>query len=266
MAAIVRSVPSFWISQALLEESSKRRVTAPALCISRPLPEAKAGVETPIPTFLAESTTSPFPPMVSDDENKFVDEAVVVNRLVVVAELPVAFTKVKFWRVVEPVRRRFERVVRPPVAVRVPVKDAAEEIVWPFINPDVIAPAVILPVFREVEKRLVLEAVVLKKLVVVAEVPVAFTKVKFWRVVEEFTKSEPLPMPEFMNKSELKMNLSVAESHFKRAFGDTLPRSKERKLSSASAVALSELMVKVSAVRLPPVSVPTKVVALTSLA
>ena len=43
--------------------------------------------------------------------------------------------KVKFWRVVEPLRRRFERVVRPPVAVSVvpiarePVKLAAEEIV-----------------------------------------------------------------------------------------------------------------------------------------
>ena len=36
---------------------------------------------------------------------------------------------VKFWRVEEPVRRRFERVVRPAVAVRVPVKLAAEEMV-----------------------------------------------------------------------------------------------------------------------------------------
>ena len=40
-------------------------------------------------------------------------------------------------------------------------------------------PEVISPVLSEVEKRLVLEAVVEKKLVVVAEVPVALTKVKF---------------------------------------------------------------------------------------
>lgn len=52
----------------------------------------------------------------------------------------------------------------------------------------------------------------------------------------------------------------------RRALGETLPRSKARLESSVSAVALSELMLKVSAVRLPPVSVPTSVVALTSLA
>ena len=41
----------------------------------------------------------------------------------------VALIAVKFWRVVEPVRRRLERVVSPAVAVSVPVKFAAEEIV-----------------------------------------------------------------------------------------------------------------------------------------
>ena len=56
-------------------------------------------------------------------------------KLVVVALVPVAVRKVKFWRVVEPLRRRFESDVRPPVAVSVvpiardPVKFAAEEIV-----------------------------------------------------------------------------------------------------------------------------------------
>ena len=40
-----------------------------------------------------------------------------------------------------------------------------------------------------VPKRLVVEAVVEKKLVVVAAVPVALMKVKFWRVVEEVTRS-----------------------------------------------------------------------------
>ncbi len=57
-------------------------------------------------------------------ENKLVE-----NRFVVVAELPVAFTKVRFWRVVEPVRRRFESVVSPPVTFKVPVKLAAFDIV-----------------------------------------------------------------------------------------------------------------------------------------
>ena len=43
----------------------------------------------------------------------------------------------------------------------------------------------------EVPKRLVELAVVEKRLVVVAEVPVALTKVKFWRVVEPVTRSDP---------------------------------------------------------------------------
>ena len=47
------------------------------------------------------------------------------------------------------------------------------------------------PIFAVLAKRLVEEAVVAKKLVVVAEVPVAFEKVKFWRVVEPVTKSAP---------------------------------------------------------------------------
>ena len=38
-------------------------------------------------------------------------------------------------------------------------------------------------------KKLVVEAVVAKKLVVVALVPVAFKKVKFWRVEEAFAMS-----------------------------------------------------------------------------
>ena len=45
---------------------------------------------------------------------------------VVVASVPVPLVKVNLWRVEEPVRRRLERVVSPPVAVRVPVKLAAE--------------------------------------------------------------------------------------------------------------------------------------------
>ena len=69
----------------------------------------------------------------------------------------------KFCRVVEPESKRLESEVRPPVAVSVPVKLAAEEIFWLLIKPEVMA-----PVLRAVEKRLVEDAVVAKRLVVVA--------------------------------------------------------------------------------------------------
>ena len=42
-----------------------------------------------------------------------------------------------------------------------------------------------------VKKRLVVEAVVAKRFVVVAREPVALTKVKFWRVVEPTTRRSP---------------------------------------------------------------------------
>ena len=61
--------------------------------------------------------------------NRFVEEAVVANIVVVVALLDVEFRAVKLSRVEEPERRRFERDVNPAVAVRVPVKLAAEDIV-----------------------------------------------------------------------------------------------------------------------------------------
>mgnify|MGYP001570348555 CR=1 FL=1 len=89
--------------------------------------------------------------------NRFVLEAVVAKLVVVVALVDVLLSAVKFWRVVEPFTNKFPRVARPPI---------------------------MLPVLREVEKRLVLEAVVEKKLVVVALVEVLLSAVKFWRVVE----------------------------------------------------------------------------------
>lgn len=80
--------------------------------------------------------------------------------LVVVAFVPVALLNVKFCSVEEPVTRRLESEVRPPVAVRVPVKLAAEEMVWPLISPEVIVPEEIMfPVLSRVENRFVLEAV-----------------------------------------------------------------------------------------------------------
>jgi hypothetical protein len=76
---------------------------------------------------------------------RLVVEAVVAKKLVVVALVPVAFTKVKFWRVEEALSKRLAPVIE--LAVRVPT----------------------LP---EVLNKLVEDAVVEKKLVVVAEVVV----------------------------------------------------------------------------------------------
>ena len=59
---------------------------------------------------------------ISADKHKVPNVPVVENRLVVVAWVPVAFMKVKFWRVDDPVTKRLERVVRPLVAERVPGK------------------------------------------------------------------------------------------------------------------------------------------------
>ena len=67
-----------------------------------------------------------------------------------VAEVPVALTNVKFWRVVEPVASKFVNVA----------------------NPLVISPAVSEPMLPLVLKRFVELAVVEKRLVVVAEVVV----------------------------------------------------------------------------------------------
>ena len=56
-------------------------------------------------------------------------DAVVAKKLVEIALLEVELSAVKFCKVDEPVSNRLERVVRPPVAVRVPVKLAVADIV-----------------------------------------------------------------------------------------------------------------------------------------
>jgi hypothetical protein len=88
-----------------------------------------------------------------------VDEAVVAKKLVVVAAVPVALRKVKFWSVDELLASNWLKVPSPVV------------VIFPL---EVIPPPVAV-----VKRRLVDDAVVAKKLVVVAEVPVALTKVKF---------------------------------------------------------------------------------------
>jgi hypothetical protein len=90
---------------------------------------------------------------------RFEVEATFAKRVVVVAFEVVALRAVKFWRVVD----AFARIV----------------------------PAVNVPVFSFVEKRLVEDAVVAKRDVVVAFVVVALSAVKFWRVVEPVARKLP---------------------------------------------------------------------------
>lgn len=68
--------------------------------------------------------TDPLALVLSNEE-----EIPLIARAEVVALVPVAFTKVKFCKVEEPVRRRLAKVVSPPVAVTVPVKFEADEMV-----------------------------------------------------------------------------------------------------------------------------------------
>ena len=87
-----------------------------------------------MPTFRLASTTNPLPPTVNRDEKRLVEEAVVLKKLVVVAEVPVALTKVKFWRVEEPTTRRspeelMVEVAEPPMESELPVNRLAKELV-----------------------------------------------------------------------------------------------------------------------------------------
>jgi hypothetical protein len=54
------------------------------------------GVDVPIPTNFDEFTRRPVPPTVRSDEKRFVELAFVAKKFVVVADVPVAFAKVKF--------------------------------------------------------------------------------------------------------------------------------------------------------------------------
>lgn len=107
-------------------------------------------------------------PKVAEEEKRLVEEAVVEKKFVVVALVPVALLKVKFWNVDDALARMLLNVP-VPLTVNVPP----------------------VPV---VKKRLVLEAVVLKKFVVVALVPVAVEKVKFVRV-DDAVERKPFRKP-----------------------------------------------------------------------
>jgi len=176
------------------DPESKRfeRVVRPPVAVTVPVKLAADEIVWPLikPEVIAPSVEFPAVRAVA---KRLVEEAVVAKKLVVVAFEEVELSAVKLRSVEEPDISKLESEVRPEVTFKVPVNEAAEEIVWPLIKPEVMAPVVsepeevMLPTLRVVAERLVEEAVVAKKLVVVAEVPVAFTKVKFWRVVEEVT-------------------------------------------------------------------------------
>jgi hypothetical protein len=167
-------------------------------------------------------------PPLSVVKKKLVVEELVAKKLVVVAEVPVAVVKVKFCRVVDAVTRRLV-VVAPPLMVRPeprvppPIVEEAED--WkperipsevreelttlaakvvPVSDPagaDPVMLPVRLPVrlpTPEVKKRLVVEAVVAKKLVVVALEEVEFRKVMFCRVDEAVTKRLVVVAPPLM--------------------------------------------------------------------
>ena len=136
----------------------------------------------PIPTFPDEFTTKALFPTVRREEKRLVEEAVVLKKLVVVALVPVAFTKLKFWRVEEAVAKILAKVPRVVAVMLAKVGEAVVFTDWSNQSLSVGAPETVKAwpfTVRAEVKRLVLDAVVLKKLVVVALVPVAVVN---WRV------------------------------------------------------------------------------------
>ena len=154
---------------------------------------------------------------------RFVVDAVVEKRLVEVAEVVVALMPVKFWSVLDPVTKRLEKVPDPPeertqtlliakqplvrviplarVEVPVPVIERADAVSGPLkvvvpLPVTVSAPMEPVARLKLVAKRLVLEAVVAKELVVVALVEVLFDAVKFCKVLDPVAKRlESIPSP-----------------------------------------------------------------------
>lgn len=72
-------------------------------------------------------------------------------RFVEVAFVVVEFCAVKFWKVEEPVTKRFDSEVSPESTLSVPVKLAKEEMVWPLMRPEVISPAINVPIVALLE-------------------------------------------------------------------------------------------------------------------
>jgi hypothetical protein len=140
-------------------------------------------VVVPTPTFLVESIYKAEPPMVSREENRFVELAVVANILVVVAFVVVErVTEVRSVKVFKP--------EKPLLSVR-RVDEAKPERVTQESDPPLQCKLWLLPVqvvrpkpLMFVPNKFVVDAVVANIFVVVAEVPVAFAKVRSWKVEE----------------------------------------------------------------------------------
>ena len=92
--------------------------------VDEAIPEMTPQVTLPFTTFKALEVEQ-FPVAMK----RFVVLAVVAKKFVEVLFVVVEFTAVKFCKVLDPVRSKLESVVSPAVAVRVPVKLAAEEMV-----------------------------------------------------------------------------------------------------------------------------------------
>ena len=177
-----------------------------------PLPWRRpVSVEAPVPPFAtersveSESVPAERTPTFPFVEKRLVDEAVVEKRLVVVAAVPVAFTHVRL--VVDAVAApRFEMYEFVEVALVV--------VEFVTVSPVMVASVEVkvstMPVVkrarvekREVEVAASSTAAEAYRLVVVAFVPVAFTKVRFWSVVEPVSKSVPAestPIVPFVEK------------------------------------------------------------------
>lgn len=167
-------------SSVVVELVAKRDVTVVEASVddaveTKPLPNSNVvDVEfSPVPKVVNGNAKEEPPPVGQVVRHVSpVRQNVVTARVVEVAFVVVALTPVKFCRVVEPFNSKLERLVRPLIAVRVPVKLAALDMVCPFIKPLVRVVAVRLVIVPAVEKMFDV---------------VAFTPVKFCRVVEEVT-------------------------------------------------------------------------------
>ena len=91
----------------------------------KPFPE----IESPPPNVVVPVFNTVSDPRVEVDAKRLVEEAVVVKKLVVVAFVPVALTKVKFCKVVEPVAKMFAAVNSELMKPLVAVKDVEKKLV-----------------------------------------------------------------------------------------------------------------------------------------
>ena len=141
-------------------------------------------------------------------KNRFVEDAVVEKKLVVVAFVEVELRKVIFWNVEEAVAKILAEVRRVVEVMFAKVGDAVVLTDWSNQSLRVGAPFTVntLPLtVRLDENRLVELAVVLKKFVVVADVPVAVVNCNVWTVVEALASKPPVTVIRSLDASPRKV-------------------------------------------------------------